>query len=359
MIASLMKNFIRTFVFVLPQLWLFGAWNSAFALGLGEIKITSPHNTGLEAAIPLYSAGKDAQPNVQVGTKADYKLMQAARPPFIDTLTFKVDDNPSRPGEKTITVTSANPISAPSFNLVIRVTAGSDSVLENYFLAADFRKKPVGEPPVPAQAPVEPAAKPVEPAPAPVEPVKVELTAPIAPPAPPADAEKPKAEQNRNDAGTNEIIKAADSGNPWVLQVAIHKNRKLAKRRIAKLKGIVAYESSSFTLGGAYIVLVGRFSTENEAGAYQKKLIELGEKESIAVKYPFSIKLAAFGNVDAALALRKKLKKAGHTPYILEKTSGENAAYTVYLGGFKQKNLAKKALAKLALAGIKPGIVAP
>ncbi len=136
------------------------AWTAAWGLGLGEIRIKSRFEKGFSAVIPLLTTDADTNIKITVGSNSDYELLQTTRPTFVGSLLLTLADDPDRPGNKAVIVTSPEPIPAISFNLVVRVSSGVDSVLENYFLAMDSKKnlsidipKP---PPPPTETPIPP-----------------------------------------------------------------------------------------------------------------------------------------------------------------------------------------------------------
>lgn len=140
---NLMKTFYISTIFL--SLMTSFAWG----LGLGGIKVKSAFTKKFVAVIPVSLQGDDGELNVEIGQATDYQLMQLARPEFIDWLLLTVEPDPAKPGGRLIVVTSPKPIYKPSFNLVIRASAGGGTVLENYFLAVDFRKSLVLDLPKP------------------------------------------------------------------------------------------------------------------------------------------------------------------------------------------------------------------
>jgi len=171
----------------------------SWGLGLGEIRVKSQFDKGFVALIPLFLTEADTNIMIAVGSKTDYDLIQVARPLFADLFKFEVGDDPDRPGGKAITVTSPDPINATSFNLVVRVSTGSDSMMENYFLAMDFKKSlSIDLPPTQAEGTVPPEQS------APVKTAKAEKKAvkQKSAPAPKASAPKPKEEKPRAETGS-------------------------------------------------------------------------------------------------------------------------------------------------------------
>ena len=113
---------------------------TAWALGLGDIQVKSSFNKKFTAIIPIFLGEDEGELKLEVGRPRDYELMQLPRPGLIDKLELAIAPNPENPSEKMIIITSPEPIQKPSFNLIIRLTAGGGTILENYFLAVDFRK---------------------------------------------------------------------------------------------------------------------------------------------------------------------------------------------------------------------------
>ncbi len=107
---------------------------------MGEIRVKSWFEKSFSAVIPLFTTEADTDLKITVGSKSDYELLQTTRPTFADSLLLTLADDPARPGNKAVIVTSSEPVPAASFNLVVRVSSGADSVLENYFLAMDLKK---------------------------------------------------------------------------------------------------------------------------------------------------------------------------------------------------------------------------
>jgi cell division septation protein DedD len=346
MMSIKMKKNIKLMFFA-QIVMFFGAVASAEALGLGEIKIISQKGEQFAAVIPIMADEKEAKYFVRAGNLSDYYLVQTQRPKFIETFKFRIGDDPARPKEKAVFITISKPIPQETFNLVIRVTSGTDSVLENYQISKNTGENAKPEKSSPATAAV--VAPPPPPAPVPV--VKEMPQLAITPqPSEPAKNSPPPAEGPP-------IVGSAK--NPWVLQIATHKSRELAKKHFATLKGATVYESSSFTDDKLFIILAGRFETEEAAKPTKNKLIKMGESATMVVKFPFTIRLASFGNEEGAQDLMKKLIKDGHTPYVMKNADVGKTEYTVYLGGFKQLSSAKKVLGKLNYEGITPAIATP
>ncbi|MBI3581602.1 MAG: hypothetical protein HY098_05935 [Nitrospinae bacterium] len=139
------------------------AWTVAWGLGLGEIRVKSRPEKGFSAVIPLFTTDADTSLKIAVGSQSDYELLQIPRPVFADSFLLAIADDPDRPGNKAVFVTTSEPVSAASFNLVVRASSGADSVLENYVLAGDFKKNPSidvpTQPPPPTETPIPPPKK--------------------------------------------------------------------------------------------------------------------------------------------------------------------------------------------------------
>lgn len=164
----------------------------AFALGLGEIVVKSSYSKGFVAEIPVFLDQGETELKAVVGTQVDYNMIQIGRPPFVDGLSVTVENGAAG---KVVVIRSKDPITQPSFNLVIRATASGGTVLENYFLAVDFRKSLSLDLPPPEEHVAE-APKPEKkaahapgplPVPAPV-PAPVPVPAPAPAPAPAAES---------------------------------------------------------------------------------------------------------------------------------------------------------------------------
>ena len=112
----------------------------SWSLGLGDIEVKSSFNKRFTAIIPVQLGEEENDLKVEVGRKSDYELMQLPRLDLVDKLELVIAPNPKKPSERIIIVSSPVPIHKPSFNLIIRASAGGGTVLENYLLAVDFRK---------------------------------------------------------------------------------------------------------------------------------------------------------------------------------------------------------------------------
>jgi cell division septation protein DedD len=107
------------------------------AFSLGEIRIKGGAENQFIAEIPLTAEG---DVRVGIGDANDYNRLQVERPDFLDNLTVEVVPDPSNEVKKQIFVVSREPILSPSFNLLIRASMGSGTILKNYFIALDYSR---------------------------------------------------------------------------------------------------------------------------------------------------------------------------------------------------------------------------
>lgn len=107
------------------------------AFSLGEIKIKGNSENQFIAEIPMV-AESDVQ--VGIGDENDYRRLQVERPDFLDDLEVELVPDPSNAVKKQIFVVSKEPILLPSFNLLIRASMGSGTILKNYFIALDYSR---------------------------------------------------------------------------------------------------------------------------------------------------------------------------------------------------------------------------
>jgi len=113
--------------------------DGAGAFSLGKIRVTGDLNERFKAEIPVRVDGRPGLA-ARVGDQRDYDRVGVARPEFLDRLSVEVADHPLHPGQKIIYLASSEPVQQPSFNLVVKASLGGGIILENYFLALDFRK---------------------------------------------------------------------------------------------------------------------------------------------------------------------------------------------------------------------------
>lgn len=174
--------------FFAATLALFVAGENSWGLGLGEIRVKSRSEKEFVAFIPLYVTETDRDISARVGAASDYDMLQVARPPFADSFKFETGNDPDRPGAKAVKVTSTSAGGA-AFNLVVRVLAGSDSLLENYSLPAYANSAaPVAPPPSQPQEVTNPPEHGLS-----AETLKAEKMADVEKPAAPVDIAPPKA----------------------------------------------------------------------------------------------------------------------------------------------------------------------
>ncbi len=141
---------------------------SAFALGLGQIKVKSALNQPLEAIIPIVSATPDelAKLEVSLASSADYQRVGIDRSRLQVPLTFKVEE---RAQGYVIVVTSEEPVGNPALDLLLELEWSRGKLLREYSVLLS----PPGMPAPQASAPVVAAAdssQPAETTPAPVAP---------------------------------------------------------------------------------------------------------------------------------------------------------------------------------------------
>lgn len=108
-----------------------------YAFSLGEIRVKGGNENQFIAEIPLLS---EEGVTVGIGDDKDYSRLGLPRPEFADNLNVELVPDPSDPSKKLVYVVSKEPILNPSFNLIIRATMGSGTILKNYFIALDFSK---------------------------------------------------------------------------------------------------------------------------------------------------------------------------------------------------------------------------
>ncbi len=114
---------------------------TASALGLGEIRVKAAFNNGFAAEVPVLWERAEGPISAQIGSTKDYKTLELKKPDFIDTLQITIVPDLSRgPDEQLLLITSTKPIQHPSFNLVIRASAGGGTIMESFFMVMDFKK---------------------------------------------------------------------------------------------------------------------------------------------------------------------------------------------------------------------------
>lgn len=108
-----------------------------YAFSLGEIRVKGGSESQFIAEIPLLS---EEGVTVGIGDDKDYSRLGLPRPEFADNLNVELVPDPTDPSKKLVYVVSKEPILNPSFNLIVRATMGSGTILKNYFIALDFSK---------------------------------------------------------------------------------------------------------------------------------------------------------------------------------------------------------------------------
>ena len=111
--------------------------STANALSIGAIEVKSSFNESFQAEIPVYADGQSGL-EISIGSKDDYAKLGIERTDIVDSLSLNVE--PFDKDKIIIKLSSAKPINQPSFNLIIKATQNGGTILENYFLAVDFKK---------------------------------------------------------------------------------------------------------------------------------------------------------------------------------------------------------------------------
>ena len=109
----------------------------ADAFSLGTIEVKSSFNENFMAEIPVHVEGESGL-QVSIGSEDDYIKLGIQRDKIVDALSLHID--PVDKDKTIIKLSSSQPINHPSFNLIIKATLDSGTILENYFLAIDFQK---------------------------------------------------------------------------------------------------------------------------------------------------------------------------------------------------------------------------
>ncbi|MDH5542019.1 MAG: SPOR domain-containing protein [Nitrospinota bacterium] len=120
--------------------WAGFSADHASALGLGNIEVKASKGKTLTAEIPVITDPGETELKAEVGTPLDYQMMQIKRPDFMDNLVVKIKNDPSNPARQRILVYSDKPVPESTFNLVIKASSGNGTIMENFFLAMNFRK---------------------------------------------------------------------------------------------------------------------------------------------------------------------------------------------------------------------------
>lgn len=119
---------------------LLGAFftNSAFALGMGEIKLNSSLNEPLDAEIQLLNVGdlSELEMLVGLGSREDFEAAGVERVFLLTDLRFKVDM--SAPDNPVLRVSSRKPIREPYLDFLLEVQWPSGRLLREYTLLLDL-----------------------------------------------------------------------------------------------------------------------------------------------------------------------------------------------------------------------------
>lgn len=142
------SRFLRILILAIVSLGLFPS--RALAFSMGEIRVMSAYNLPFRAEIPALTDGR-RDLDVSLGDDLDYERVGVARPAFLKEFKVTVADHPTMAGQMLITITSAAPVSLPSFNLVVKARLGGGVILENYFLALDLKRNVGLELPAPSE----------------------------------------------------------------------------------------------------------------------------------------------------------------------------------------------------------------
>lgn len=112
--------------------------SSAFALGLGEIKINSALNQPLEAEIELLQVRELSEREIIVALadNEDFKRLGVERPFFLLDLKFQVDL--SSPNGAVARVTSTKPVKEPFLNFIVEAQWPSGRLLREYTVLVDL-----------------------------------------------------------------------------------------------------------------------------------------------------------------------------------------------------------------------------
>ncbi len=126
------------------------AWSQqTFALGLGEIRLSSALNEPLSAEIELLSVTQEELRSLTVGLAptATFDRYGLDRPAFLSQISFEVE---SRNGTGVVIVTSPGPITEPFVTLLVEAVWPSGRLLREYTVLLD---PPIFATPEPTQPP--------------------------------------------------------------------------------------------------------------------------------------------------------------------------------------------------------------
>ncbi len=110
--------------------------SSAFALGLGQIKVKSTLNQPLVAEIPVVSATPDELRNLKVSlaSSEDFQRAGISRTRLETPLKFKLE---KRNGSTVIVITSEEPVSDPALDMLLELNWASGKLLREYSVLLD------------------------------------------------------------------------------------------------------------------------------------------------------------------------------------------------------------------------------
>ncbi len=108
------------------------------AFSIKYIDIKSKFGDPFHGDVLVLNDGKSGL-KVEIGTPSDYQKLGLRRKPPVDTLMVDEDYSLVGPGEQLVRVYSKSPIFYPSFDLVLKATIEGNTIVENYFLAVDFK----------------------------------------------------------------------------------------------------------------------------------------------------------------------------------------------------------------------------
>jgi pilus assembly protein FimV len=136
----------------LNRMWLLPALllvNEAWALGLGDIRLSSALNEPLRAEIELLSASPDELANikVQLASADTFERYGIDRPVFLTRLQFVINKS-GRVDGNTISIRSVEPIREPFVTFLVEASWSRGRLLREYTLLLDpptFAPPPVAE----------------------------------------------------------------------------------------------------------------------------------------------------------------------------------------------------------------------
>jgi pilus assembly protein FimV len=193
----------------LNRLWLLPALllaSQSWALGLGDIRLSSALNEPLRAEIELLAATPEELDNlkVQLANNETFERYDLDRPLFLSGLEFRIVKSGSADGN-VVRITSEDPITEPFITFLVEASWTRGRLLREYTLLLDpptFAPPPVTQSTQPVTAPTRatqtdsgqiqrPAPQPQAPGPAPVTGPAPTQQADTQPPAQTVQAEPP------------------------------------------------------------------------------------------------------------------------------------------------------------------------